>query len=95
MAVQIQPKKTIILFRAIYYFEITILSGGDHSYIGIGLSSSNSNLNCLPGWKHNTYGYHGDDGRLFEHTFSGRGRSYGPTFTTNDTIGNYWGCYRD
>ena len=95
MAVQIQPKKTIILFRAIYYFEIKILSGGDHSYIGIGLSSSNSNLNCLPGWKHNTYGYHGDDGRLFEHTFSGRGRSYGPTFTTNDTIGNYWGCYRD
>ena len=71
-----------------------ILSGGDHSYIGIGLSSSNSNLNCLPGWKHNTYGYHGDDGRLFDYTFNGQGRSFGPTFTTSDTIGNNFD-YRD
>ena len=63
------------------------MSGGDSSFIGIGLSASNSNLNCLPGWKHNTYGYHGDDGRLFEFSFHGRGKSYGPRFTTNDTIG--------
>jgi len=79
------PNETEI--RTIYYFEITILSGGSHSYIGIGLSTSNSNLNCLPGWNHNTYGYHGDDGRLFEKAFHGRGKSYGPKFSTNDTVG--------
>jgi len=81
------PIPNEIGFRTTYYFEITIVSGGDSSFIGIGLSASNSNLNCLPGWKHNTYGYHGDDGRLFEFSFDGRGKSYGPRFTTNDTIG--------
>ena len=80
-------KIQIIFSRTTYYFEITIVSGGNSSFIGIGLSASNSDLNCLPGWKPNTYGYHGDDGRLFEYSFDGRGKSYGPKFTTNDTIG--------
>ena len=68
---------------------MTILDGGDCSYIGIGLSADKSDLNSLPGWRPNTYGYHGDDGRLFEEKITGRGKPYGPKFTTNDVIGNY------
>ena len=39
----------------------------------------------LPGWDCHSYGYHGDDGNVFE--WSGRGRSYGPVYGTGDTIG--------
>lgn len=37
------------------------------------------------GWDDMSWGYHGDDGHAF--SCSGTGRSYGPTFTTGDTIG--------
>lgn len=73
--------------RPVFYFEIKIINGGDHSYIGIGLSEAKSNLNSLPGWRPNSYGYHGDDGRLFEDKITGRGKPYGPKFTTNDIVG--------
>ena len=36
------------------------------------------NLRRLPGWDEHSYGYHGDDGNVFE--WSGRGRRYGPTY---------------
>ncbi|XP_071054407.1 ran-binding protein 9 isoform X2 [Onthophagus taurus] len=53
--------------------------------MGIGLSAQGVNMNRLPGWDKQSYGYHGDDG----HTFcsSGTGQPYGPTFTTGDVIG--------
>ncbi|KAJ3067972.1 Ran-binding protein 9, partial [Rhizoclosmatium hyalinum] len=37
------------------------------------------------GWDPGSYGYHGDDGFLFEST--GKGKPYGPTYTKGDTIG--------
>ena len=70
-----------------YYFEIKIVDSGEDGFIGIGLSSANSDLNCLPGWRSRSYGYHGDDGKKFENGISHRGKVYGPTFTTNDIIG--------
>ncbi len=54
-------------------------------YIGIGLSSSGVNLNRLPGWEKNSYGYHADDGCVFSST--GTGQKYGPTFSTGDVVG--------
>ncbi|QQP38446.1 Ran-binding protein 10 [Caligus rogercresseyi] len=60
----------------------TILKDG---YMGVGLSAQGVNLNRLPGWDKNSYGYHGDDGHSF--CSSGTGQSYGPTFTTGDVIG--------
>lgn len=69
----------------IYYFEVKIISKGRDGYMGIGLSKSDVNLNRLPGWDKNSYGYHGDDGHSF--CCSGTGQNYGPTFTTNDVIG--------
>ena len=50
------------------------------SYMGIGLSVQGVNMNRLPGWDKNSFGYHGDDGHSF--CSSGTGHSYGPTFTT-------------
>ncbi len=53
--------------------------------MGIGLSTSEVNLNRLPGWDKGSYGYHGDDGHSF--CSSGSGIVYGPTFTTGDYVG--------
>jgi hypothetical protein len=42
-------------------------------------------LDKLPGWEPRSWGYHGDDGRVFsEHAFS---NLFGPTFGANDVVG--------
>ncbi len=69
----------------VYYFEVEILNKGRDGYIGIGLSVKDVKPDRLPGWEPRSYGYHGDDG----HVFNGRGtgRPYGPVYTTGDWIG--------
>ena len=69
----------------VYYFEVDIVNKGRDGYIGIGLSVKDVKLDRLPGWEPKSYGYHGDDG----HVFNGRGtgRPYGPMYTTGDWIG--------
>lgn len=69
----------------LYYFEVKIISKGRDGYMGIGLTAQNFKSNRLPGWDKQSYGYHGDDGNSF--SSSGNGKSYGPTFTTDDIIG--------
>uniref|UniRef100_A0A914E916 B30.2/SPRY domain-containing protein n=1 Tax=Acrobeloides nanus TaxID=290746 RepID=A0A914E916_9BILA len=39
----------------------------------------------MPGWDYLSYAYHGDDGKLF--CSKGYGNTYGPTYTTGDTVG--------
>jgi hypothetical protein len=39
----------------------------------------------LSRWETNSCGYHGDDGNLY--SGHGKGETFGPTFTTNDTVG--------
>ena len=56
-------------------------------YMGIGLADGNVNMNRLPGWEKDSYGYHGDDGNSF--CSSGNGKKYGPQFTTGDVIGMF------
>ncbi|KAF9971414.1 hypothetical protein BGZ73_005647 [Actinomortierella ambigua] len=69
----------------IYYFEVYIKNKGRHGYIGVGVCNPTVNLARLPGWDRDSWGYHGDDGHSFGG--SGRGKPYGPTFTTGDTVG--------
>ncbi|XP_042866776.1 ran-binding protein 9-like [Penaeus japonicus] len=69
----------------LYYYEVKIVSKGRDGYMGIGLSAQGVNMNRLPGWDKNSFGYHGDDGHSF--CSSGTGHAYGPTFTTGDVIG--------
>lgn len=69
----------------LYYFEIKVLSKGRDGYMGIGLAAQGANMQRLPGWDKQSYGYHGDDGNSF--CSSGTGQPYGPIFTTGDVIG--------
>ncbi|XP_023325609.1 ran-binding protein 9, partial [Eurytemora carolleeae] len=69
----------------LYYFEVKIVSKGRDGYMGVGLCAHDVNMNRLPGWDKQSYGYHGDDGHSF--CSSGQGQAYGPTFTTGDVIG--------
>ena len=69
----------------LYYFEIKVLSKGRDGYMGIGLAAQGVNMQRLPGWDKQSYGYHGDDGNSFGS--SGTGQPYGPVFTTHDTVG--------
>jgi len=69
----------------LYYFEVTINSKNKDTAIAVGFSTAEASLERLPGWETHSWGYHGDDGKMFsgEHA----GRSYGPTFSANDVVG--------
>lgn len=69
----------------IYYFEAEVIAKGTTGYIGIGLQGADVALHKLPGWERNSYGYHGDDGKVFHG--SGTGRPYGHTYGDGDVIG--------
>ncbi|KAL6748974.1 hypothetical protein V8C86DRAFT_1082453 [Haematococcus lacustris] len=69
----------------LYYFEVKVVSQGQKGYIGIGYQTEGVILARLPGWESHSYGYHGDDGHVFN--CHGRGREYGPTYGTGDTVG--------
>lgn len=72
----------------INYFEIKILNTGREGFIGIGLAHYYCDLDRLPGWEMYSFGYHGDDGHLFD--CSGTGKKYGPRFSKGDVIGVCW-----
>ncbi|KAI9825022.1 MAG: hypothetical protein M1826_007100 [Phylliscum demangeonii] len=69
----------------IYYYEVTIVARGKDGTIGIGFSGPKVPLNRLPGWEPDSWAYHGDDGRSF--CGSSTGKDYGPQFETGDIIG--------
>ncbi len=64
----------------IYYFEVEVISKGREGYIGVGFCTQDVNMDRLPGWEPQSYGYHGDDGNAFRS--DGKGRKYGPQFGT-------------
>lgn len=84
-AASVRADHPIPVSCGIYYFEAKIVNKGRDGYMGIGLSAQGVNLNRLPGWDKQSYGYHGDDGHSF--CSSGTGQPYGPTFTTGDVVG--------
>ena len=49
---------------ALVYFEVTIISVGEQSAIGIGIASKEYPLDCQPGWSDGSIAYHCIDGRL-------------------------------
>ena len=69
----------------VYYFEVEIVNRGRDGFIGVGFSVVDVKLDRLPGWEPHSYGYHGDDGHVFNG--KGTGRKYGPGFGTGDWIG--------
>lgn len=69
----------------LYYFEIKWVSKGREGFMGLGLTTAHAPLSKLPGWAPDSYGYHADDGNIFNN--DGRGVPFGPTFTTGDIVG--------
>jgi len=61
------------------------MNRGIEGFIGIGFQTEEVIQARLPGWEPHSYGYHGDDGCAF--SGSGRGRPYGPTYSSGDVIG--------
>jgi SPRY domain len=55
-----------------------------HSLVAIGLCKSESRLTGMPGWRRGSWGYHGDDGKIFA---EGTGGNYGPLYGTGDVVG--------
>jgi hypothetical protein len=55
------------------------------SCIAVGLATGDFSLMRFPGCERHSYGYHGDDGRLY--IDGGRGDAYGPRFRRGDVIG--------
>lgn len=69
----------------LYYYEIKWVSKGREGLMGLGLTTAHAPLLKLPGWTPDSYGYHADDGNIFNN--DGRGIPFGPTFTTGDVVG--------
>lgn len=69
----------------LFYYEVTILSRGKEGLVGIGFSTKRASLNRLPGWEHDSWAYHGDDGYAF--ACSASGKPYASRFGANDVIG--------
>eukprot|EP00258_Populus_trichocarpa_P031277 XP_024447296.1 ran-binding protein M homolog isoform X2 [Populus trichocarpa] len=81
----IQADKPVPDKRLVYYFEIFVKNAGAKGQIAIGFTSQGFKMRRQPGWETNSCGYHGDDGNLY--SGHGKGETFGPTFTTNDTVG--------
>ncbi|KAG2659062.1 ran-binding protein M homolog [Panicum virgatum] len=71
--------------RAVYYFEMGVKNAGYKGQTSIGFTSESFKMRRQPGWESNSCGYHGDDGYLYRG--QGKGESFGPKFTSGDTIG--------
>lgn len=70
----------------VFYFEAQILDKGQEGYISVGFMMRWSNLSRLVGWDPGSFGWHMDDGFVFESRGEGTNRGW-PTSTTGDTVG--------
>ncbi|KAI1362879.1 ankyrin repeat-containing domain protein [Xylaria arbuscula] len=71
----------------IYYFEIKVVHGGNGKCLfGVGFCDDTAYFNNgMLGWQGGSWGYHGDDGRIFE---SGQAsKAYGPKYDEGSIIG--------
>ncbi|XP_057829460.1 ran-binding protein M homolog isoform X2 [Cryptomeria japonica] len=71
--------------KLLYYFEMYVENKGRRGKVSIGFTDQQFNKHRQPGWETHTFGYHGDDGKVFHD--SGHGMRFGPTYTTGDTVG--------
>ena len=70
--------------KKLNYFEVTIVSGGEESAIGIGIASSKYAFDCQPGFGDESISYHCNTGYCFR---NGGCESYSHTSSAKDVIG--------
>merc|ERR550519_1051969 len=71
-----------------HYFEMEIIEPGTNCYIAIGLARNdfpNFHMDCLPGWRKGSIGYHADNDDVY--TGSGGGKPLGPICNRGDIMG--------
>lgn len=93
-AASVRADQAMPLACGIYYFEVEIKQKSRDTAIAVGFSTGEASLERLPGWETHSWGYHGDDGKMFfgDHA----GRNYGQTFGQGDVIGcgiNFNSCH--
>ncbi|KAH6961839.1 concanavalin A-like lectin/glucanase domain-containing protein [Ilyonectria sp. MPI-CAGE-AT-0026] len=72
--------------NGVYYFEVAVEHGvGIH--LAVGFCEEHTSLGMRLGQMEGSWGYHGDDGRVFDHGNYARGISYGPKYGKGDVIG--------
>jgi hypothetical protein len=73
--------------RKVFYFEVKIenVKGCPDPEIGIGFCEEHVALSGMVGWYDGSWGFHGDDGNLYEGF--GTGRDYSEPFAEGDLIG--------
>ncbi|KAJ5950794.1 Ankyrin repeat-containing domain protein [Penicillium vulpinum] len=72
--------------KGIFYFEVTITKKSRKNVIGIGFCDEKAPLHRMLGWDSGSWGFHGDDGKIF--AGYGKGRPYGKgDYSIGDTIG--------
>jgi hypothetical protein len=81
----VRGNKPIPKDKPIYYFEVEVLDAGKSGCITIGVIPAEALLCRQPGSQQNSFGYRGDEGRIYEG--SARGKPYGPQFSTHDIVG--------
>ncbi|ERF71929.1 hypothetical protein EPUS_06488 [Endocarpon pusillum Z07020] len=68
-----------------YYFEVAFVHAARESAIAVGFCEADSRRIGMPGWHRAAWGYHGDDGALFNN--KGLGTPYGPKYAQGDVVG--------
>ena len=68
------------------YFEVEIINHRVNCAIGIGVGPHDNTLHGMPGWTARSFGYHSDDGNLFNQG-GYVGLRFGPTCTKGDIMG--------
>ncbi|MBA7491038.1 hypothetical protein ES702_01583 [subsurface metagenome] len=69
----------------IFYYEITITQKHKDCVVAIGFSAAKVSLERLPGWEAESWGYHGDEGKVF--SGAQNGQPYKSSFGTGDIVG--------
>ncbi|RHZ49640.1 uncharacterized protein CDV56_102667 [Aspergillus thermomutatus] len=85
VAAAVRANHPIPLLYLNFYFEITVIDDGDTGEIGLGVCSGYTTLDVLPGRFVSSWGYHGDDAKLYE--ASDQGKPYGERYGTGDVVG--------
>ncbi|SPJ88726.1 uncharacterized protein FTOL_12620 [Fusarium torulosum] len=73
-----------------FYFEIEIHNDSVSHIVGIGFCGANNDKNEFPGWRHRSWGYHGNDGGLYiEGNQANPSSDFGEsgTFASGDVVG--------